>query len=354
MRRIGFCFPGYTDATLFDGGHREHSHEPFILLREQLRQRGFALASVDDGDVSGLDALWFWDVTLAVQHRQGRLSCKAAALLGRPYYVTSPLMKRALRSPLRDRLVLFIGEPPIVCPLNWERRLHEPYRTIFTWHDPLADGRRYVKFHFPLPEQYAGVPDPPFAARKLLVNISGNKTSPEAGELYSARVRSIRYCEGAIPEEFDLYGHGWETGDADGRAYPSFRGSVLHKWDVLPHYRFSLCYENQQLTGYVTEKLFDCLRCGVIPVYLGAPEIAQTVDPLCYVDRRDFADDAALVAYLREMTSDEFAARREAGRAVLTSGAFRRHLSTAFVSTVLGALSWMWTDADPTPGPEPG
>jgi hypothetical protein len=338
VRRIGFCFPGYTDATLFDPGHRENSHEPFIALRARLRQHGFSLEGLSGDDPSGFDALWFWDVTLALQPRRSRWSRKAAELSGRPAHGPSLLMRRALRGPLRDRLVLFMGEPPIVSPANWDRRLHRPFRTIFTWHDPLADGRRYFKFFFPLPERWPLVEHVPFSQRRLLVNISGNKSSPEPGELYSARVESIRSFERIIPDDFDLYGRGWEKGDTRGMAYPSFRGAPEHKWDVLPHYRFSLCYENQRLQGYVTEKLFDCLRCGVVPVYLGAPEIADVVDPRCFIDRRDFADEAELVARLRAMTEREFAARQEAARAVLGSQAFARHLSPAFVDTVCTAL----------------
>lgn len=263
---------------------------------------------------------------------------RAAAALRGGTVNASPLMKRVLKSPLRDRLVLFIGEPPVVTPANWDRRAHQWFRTLFTWHDSLVDGERYIKFSFPLPADYPVVADPPFLERKLLVNISGNKSSAEVGELYSTRVRSIRHFEQAAPTDFDLYGVGWERGDADGVRFASFRGRVAHKWDVLPGYRFSLCYENQQMQGYVTEKLFDCLRCGVIPVYLGAPEIERTVNPRCFVDRRAFADDAELLSFLRGMPESEFRDRREAARAFLASTAFTQHLNEAFADTVCDTL----------------
>ena len=334
--RIRICFPGMDGRALFDAAARDNCTEPFIVLRERLRSLGFELESMDDDDLSGVHALWFWDVTRAMQSL-GPLRRAAAALSGGAVDA-SPLMKRALKSSLRDRLILFIGEPPVVHPANWDRRMHRWFRTVFTWHDPLVDGERYRKYFFPLPARYPVVAEPPFLERKLLVNISGNKSSAEAGELYSTRLRSIRYFEHAAPADFDLYGVGWERGEAGGTPFASFRGRVAHKWDVLPHYRFSLCYENQQMRGYVTEKLFDCLRCGVVPVYLGAPEVDLTVDPRCFIDRRTFADDGELLSFLHAMPEWEYLERREAGRAVLASAAFTRHLSEAFADTVCGSL----------------
>jgi hypothetical protein len=322
-------------ATLFDPAARDNCAEPFIVLRERLRSLGFELDTMDDDDISSTHALWFWDVTSAVQGL-GALTTRPLRWRGAVH--ASPLMKRVLRSPLRERLVLFIGEPPVVAPANWDTRVHRWFRTVFTWHDPLLDGERYFKYYFPLPRRFPAVVEPPFVKRKLLVNISGNKSSSEVGELYSARVRSIRYFEHAVPADFDLYGVGWERGDVDGERFSSFRGSVAHKWDVLSRYRFSLCYENQRMEGYVTEKLFDCLRCGVIPVYLGAPEIERIVDPRCFVDRRAFADDAELLTFLQGMPEIEFRKRREAARALLASPSFTRHLSEAFADTVCSTL----------------
>lgn len=65
--RIRICFPGMNGATLFDAAARDNCTEPFIVLRERLRSLGFELECMDDDDVSGTHALWFWDVTGAVQ-----------------------------------------------------------------------------------------------------------------------------------------------------------------------------------------------------------------------------------------------------------------------------------------------
>src|SRR5260221_513096 len=107
----------------------------------------------------------------------------------------------------------------------------------------------------------------PFSEKRLLVNISYNKYSSQPGELYSARREAIGYFERHRPDDFDLYGVGWlgtqtlRGSSGRGERHPSYRGAVTNKWDVLPRYKFSLCYENSRdQPGCVTEKIFDCLR----------------------------------------------------------------------------------------------
>lgn len=339
-RRIRICFPGLAGEALFDQSARDNSAEPFIYLRERLRSLGFELESSDDEDLSGVHALWFWDVTGAIG-KPGpveRALRRVARRDKEPLVVPSPLLRRALRGTLRDRLVLFLFEPPAVQAANWNPHLHRWFHRIFTWHNPLVDGERYVKFLCPIPLSYPPVADPPFERRKLLVNISANKLSSHDGELYSVRARSIRFFETAAGTEFDLFGFGWDLGDAAGHTYPSYRGRVANKWEVLPNYRFALCYENQQMQGWVTEKIFDCLRCGVIPVYLGDPEIKTVVARSCFIDRRSFGDDRALLSFLRAMSPETFLGYRQAITKYLASPAFRMFTSPVFADTIVRTL----------------
>jgi len=41
------------------------------------------------------------------------------------------------------------------------------------------------------------------------------------------------------------------------------------KYDLLSQYKFNLCFENSLAEGYVTEKLFQALIAGTIPIYWG-------------------------------------------------------------------------------------
>jgi hypothetical protein len=177
----------------------------------------------------------------------------------------------------------------------------------------------------------------PFRERRLLVNFSGNKTSAHPGELYSSRKRAIRYFETRWPESFDLYGPGWDgAGEAE---FPSWRGVVPHKWEVYPRYRFGLCYENMRgEPGWISEKIFDCMRAGAVPIYLGAPNASSYIDAGAYIDRSAFGGDAELGDFLEAMNESEWQRYRAAAEAFLRSARFAPFLPQAFAATVLAAI----------------
>ena len=55
------------------------------------------------------------------------------------------------------------------------------------------------------------------------------------------------------------------------KKYSSWRGKVLRKSDVLGKYRFGFCYEilREIQRLHITEKIFDVMMAGTVPVYLG-------------------------------------------------------------------------------------
>jgi hypothetical protein len=62
--------------------------------------------------------------------------------------------------------------------------------------------------------------------------------------------------------------------DVMGRAYRPFD----KKSEGLAPYRYSVVIENIRNNGYFTEKLIDALLCETIPIYWGAPDIADHFD----------------------------------------------------------------------------
>lgn len=77
----------------------------------------------------------------------------------------------------------------------------------------------------------------------------------------------------------------------------------MDKIAVLKNDQFCVCYENtKDVRGYVSEKIFDCFKAGVVPVYLGASNICEYVPKSSFVDRRDFASDQEVYDFLK---SDE-------------------------------------------------
>ena len=78
------------------------------------------------------------------------------------------------------------------------------------------------------------------------------------------------------------------------------------KLATIARYRFTLAFENSVATDYVTEKFFDPLIAGSVPVYLGAPDIDDFApSDHCYINVADYDDPAALAAYLSRLAKDE-------------------------------------------------
>ena len=119
----------------------------------------------------------------------------------------------------------------------------------------------------------------------------------------------------------DIFGSGWQNRSHLPRVHQRALSDLLSggsvslgsrpKHDLLSSYRYTLTLENFQYPGYVTEKIFDALAAGSIPVYLGAPDIESFVPKETFIDMRDFPTVAKLEAFLDNF--DEAAATKMVG-----------------------------------------
>ena len=94
-----------------------------------------------------------------------------------------------------------------------------------------------------------------------------------------------------------------------------YRGPCKSKYEVLCQYKFGICFENMEMKGYITEKIFDCFYAGTIPIYFGASNIEDLIPSESYIDFRKFTSWKALYSRINGMTEDEMQSMRMAGRA---------------------------------------
>lgn len=217
-------------------------------------------------------------------------------------------------------LVMF--ESKVVSSVNWNRNLHKNFKKIFTWDDTLVDNKKYIKINYPhkLPVDLDYDLN---RKEKFCAMIVANKFKPHPLELYTERIKAIRWFEENHPEDFDLYGIDWDKYYFKGvlsrlnrfellrqllkPKYPSYRGAVNSKREVLQKYKFAICYENaKDVPGYITEKIFDCFFAGCVPVYLGAPNITDHIPANTFIDRRHFKSYEELYSYLKNMSDKEY------------------------------------------------
>ena len=219
---------------------------------------------------------------------------------------------------------LLIFESEVVRPDNWQIENHKYFKKIFTWNDEFVDNKKYFKINFSsrIP---ADIDFDLNKKTKLCTMIIAHKFKSHPLELYTERIKAIRWFERNHPEDFDLYGIGWDKHYFKFKGalsmlnrfellrkllkpkYLSYRGAVKSKKEVLQKYKFAICYENaRDIPGYITEKIVDCFFAGCVPVYRGAPNVTEHIPANTFIDRRKFSTYGELYSYLKNMPDKEY------------------------------------------------
>ncbi|MBI2775497.1 hypothetical protein HYX58_05810 [Candidatus Dependentiae bacterium] len=201
--------------------------------------------------------------------------------------------------PYTHKCICVMWEPPTVLNDMYDIQKHAPFKKFLTMIDPLVDNKKYFKYYFP--QLSLKMIDPvSFEDKKLAVQISGNKYYASRYELYSERRKVISFFESKCIDDFDYYGIGW-------KGSRNYKGATKVKKDVLKNYKFSFCYENSKnITGYVSEKIFDCFIAGCVPIYLGADNVTDFIPEGCFIDRRQFANLEDVYNYIKNISKEEY------------------------------------------------
>lgn len=78
--------------------------------------------------------------------------------------------------------------------------------------------------------------------------------------------------------------------------------------ELSGRHKFTLAFENTIAEDYVTDKFFDALIAGSVPVYLGAPNVADFAPaPNAFIDVADFDGPADLARHLNRLDRDDAA-----------------------------------------------
>jgi hypothetical protein len=172
---------------------------------------------------------------------------------------------------------------------------------------------------------------PDFAEKKFCMLINGNKDfNGHRNALYGERRKAINFF--TEKGDFDLYGPDWH-------GYSAWKGSPKGKWELLKNYKFCICYENMKdQKGYITEKIFDCLVGGCVPVYWGATNIADYVSKDAFIDRTAFASNEELYAFLQNMDRETYEGYLAAAKSYFKTEGAQRFSCDHFVQTVLSEV----------------
>ncbi|KAL8170570.1 hypothetical protein V2J09_022374 [Rumex salicifolius] len=83
------------------------------------------------------------------------------------------------------------------------------------------------------------------------------------------------------------------------------RDGKVDKVEALKHYKFSLAFENSNEEDYVTEKFFQSLVAGTIPVVVGAPNIEEFAPcPGCVLHIKEVADVSTVAKTMKYLAEN--------------------------------------------------
>lgn len=311
----------YMKNKLFDFNdpilNRDNTLEPGIRLRQELMQQGVQMHTIDIAVDKGIKGD-YWNM--------GNLE--------------SPYLSKKYHGHFGTRnLMLF--EPPVVKPHVYQNliRYIDFFDFIYVHSTDIIEPYLNINFASKIKEfcwptasfnpDLFGFANP---KSKLLCCVIGiHHPRSNNGELYTFRTNWI--AELSQFENFDLFGVGWRWPGVRTGFWPKYilnrhrllhryMGPVISKFEVMSQYEFGLCVENMRCNGYITEKIFDCLFAGAIPLYYGAPNIASFIPENCFIRLESFDDGASLLKTLKKISPEKKQRYRKNILKFLTSKAF--------------------------------
>ena len=132
------------------------------------------------------------------------------------------------------------------------------------------------------------------------------------GHQYDLRIKSVQWFLENHPNDILIYGKGWqplkEKLSPDGKkAFDAqYKGYVDDKIKTVSTSKFSLAYENISYPDYVSEKIFDVMAAGSVPIYAGAPNITDYVPKACFINYNDFKSHEELYQFLTTMDDNTY------------------------------------------------
>lgn len=203
---------------------------------------------------------------------------------------------------LSSKNILFLEEPPMHIYGLDDKRLYNNWHKIYTLLDDYVDNINFFKFFYIDVNDCKLIKDIySFSCKKLCTLISRYTTYNNPKALYIQRVKAIDFFSQNYSNDFDLYGERWPE-----KMYSTYRGPVVDKVEILRKYKFCICYENSECNGYVTEKIFDCMAAGCVPIYWGAPNIEKYIPKNCFIDKKQFDNYEKLYEFIHSMKEFDY------------------------------------------------
>lgn len=92
--------------------------------------------------------------------------------------------------------------------------------------------------------------------------------------------------------------------DMGGRFLNNVGGPVESKIKFLSSYKFSIAMENSEGDGYISEKIYDSLISGTIPIYYGDSTMDEYINPKSFILVKDENNIKKKIEYIKEIDNN--------------------------------------------------
>jgi alpha(1,3/1,4) fucosyltransferase len=297
LKPVGLChFSGVIDFKLSSKIKFGDDNDEYLFnLNRFLKKNFFYLQDINNSNIKSFDKIIFIDIIRPEKIlRKLNINCNSK--------------------------ILIMRERNVIMPEMWKKKTLDQYDYVFTYNSEyfkkIKTSAKIVNYLMP---------------RKLEVNkffynknrlfdyclFGSNKFSYHVDELYSEREKVINFFEKNKNKEFHLYGPDWNKVILK---YPIlslisrrlvtipkklrvYKGVAKEKIKVLSKYKFSFCYENRKnFKGHISEKIFDVMRAGCIPIYWGPDDVNDYLDQNTYIDASKFKNIKDLFNYTNNLS----------------------------------------------------
>lgn len=165
----------------------------------------------------------------------------------------------------------------------------------------MRDGDFPPKRHFRLPH---------WMFQKYVLESGRIEQFPNDSTALTARHRkfcNFIYSNGSARERIQFLKtlQGYKYVDCAGKFLNNMGMTASDKIEFCSGYKFTIAFENYPSCGYVTEKLVDALAAGSLPIYWGAPDVAQDFNCKRFIHAQNFNDFNELTEYIRYLDQNE-------------------------------------------------
>ena len=199
-------------------------------------------------------------------------------------------------------------ESPIAIQVPPPQNYVASFQKIFTYAKSAADEKKVI--YVPIPYNFEKIiRNYSLQHKKTLVTIVNTY---HTGNLYDLRIKSVQWFLENHPNDILIYGSGWQSlkeklSPNGQNAFDSqYKGYTDDKIETISTSKFSLAYENTSFPDYVSEKIFDVMAAGSVPIYAGAPNITDYFPKACFISYNDFKSHEELYQFLTTMDDNTY------------------------------------------------